>query len=104
MVPQLLGIPVPCAGVQESVPFHTSFPVTVVRWGLMEPLCFEARADTEMTWVMLLLLSPAGSGQARYCLPPGFDMHLFESPGPLGSDAQQIIPTSQPIANNTGTL
>lgn len=40
-------------------------------------------------------LSPAGSGQARYCLPPGFDMHLFASPGPLGSDAQQIIPTSQ---------
>lgn len=40
-------------------------------------------------------LSPAGSGQARYCLPPGFDMHLFESLGPLGSDAQQIIPTSQ---------
>lgn len=58
MVPLLLGIPVPCAGVQESVPFHTSFPVAVVRWGLMEPLCFDARADTEMTWLMLLFLIP----------------------------------------------
>lgn len=58
MVPQLLGIPGPYAGVQESVPFHTSFPVAVVRLGLMEPLCFDARADTEMTWVMLLLPIP----------------------------------------------
>ncbi len=95
-VQALLRRPVPHAHVAESMFLPCHFLEAPSRWGLTGPLWFSGwgvyRDDTNDS------PSPC-SLQARdrifiVCLV-GFDMHLFETPGPPETAAQQIIHTSQ---------